>query len=172
MFNLKSIWKSNNTGNIPADLENRIQTLETDNTTNKANIANNTTNITTLQNDFGQWTKIFEATTGNIPSTEQTLSTVPTLTNDRTYIVKVNLIQGGDKEQGFIFTFVKSSGLNWVSSNIWSWYGELDYSTKLGDFKLVLGVGVNTKNKIKIAQPANQTVSVAGGFKVYIREIK
>lgn len=167
-------WKFKNTagGNVPADLENRIQTLETDNTTNKANIANNTTNITALQNDFGQWTKIFEATTGNIPSTEQNLSTVPTLTNGRTYIVKVNLIQGGDKEQGFIFTFVKSGGLNWVSSNIWSWYGELDYSTKLGDFKLVLGVGSYTKNTIKIAQPANQNVSVAGGFKVYIREIK
>lgn len=167
-------WKFKNTGagNIPADLENRIQTLETDNTTNKTNIATNTTNITALQNDFGQWTKIFEVTTGNIPTTEQNLSTTPTLTNDRTYIVKVNLIQGGDKEQGFIFTFVKSSGLNWVSSNIWSWYSELDYSTKLGDFKLVLGVGVNTKNNIKIAQPANQNVPVAGGFKVYIREIK
>lgn len=167
-------WKFKNTagGNIPADLVNRVQTLENDNTTNKANISTNTTNITTLQNDFGQWTKIFEATTGNIPSTEQILSTVPTLTNDRTYIVKVNLIQDGDKEQGFIFTFVKSGGFNWVSSNIWSWYGGLDYSTKLGDFKLVLGVGVNTKNRIKIAQPANQNVSVAGGFKVYIREIK
>lgn len=167
-------WKFKNTAgpNVPADLVNRVQTLETDNTTNKANIATNTTNISALQNDFGQWTKIFEATTGNIPNTEQNLSTVPTLTDDRTYIVKVNLKQDGDKEQGFIFTFVKPSGFNWVSSNIWSWYNELGYSTKLGDFKLVLGVGVNTKNKIKIAQPANQNVSVAGGFKVYIREIK
>lgn len=167
-------WKFKNTAgpNVPADLENRIQTLETDNTTNKTNIATNTTNISALQNDFGQWTKIFEATTGNIPTTAQNLSTVPAFTDGRTYMVKVNLIQEGDKEQGFIFTFVKSSGINWVSSGIWSWYGVLDYTTKLGDFKLVLGVGANTKNTIKIAQPANQTVSVAGGIKVYIREIK
>lgn len=45
-FKIKSIWESKNTGggSVPADLANRVQTLETDNTTNKTNIGN-------LQND-------------------------------------------------------------------------------------------------------------------------
>lgn len=37
--------------NVPTDLVNRVQTLENDNTTNKANIATNTTNITNLNNE-------------------------------------------------------------------------------------------------------------------------
>ena len=40
-FKIKSIWETKNAGgNVPADLENRVQALETDNTTNKQNITN------------------------------------------------------------------------------------------------------------------------------------
>ena len=45
-FKIKSIWESKNTGggNVPADLENRVQAVETKSSTNE-------TNITNLQNN-------------------------------------------------------------------------------------------------------------------------
>lgn len=166
MFNLKSIWKIN--GNIPADLENRIQTLETDNTTNKANIATNTTNITALQNKTIQWTQIMNLTTGNIPNTEQIITL--SFTNNHTYALKFCLKTAGDKQQEYVWIFNKED-INWKCSPTFTFYNDLDFTTKTGDFKIVIGMGPNTTGKLKIAQPSGQTVGVSNGMTLYIGEV-
>lgn len=50
-FKIKSIWESKNTGggNVPADLTNRLQAVETKASTNETNITNLTTNGATKQ---------------------------------------------------------------------------------------------------------------------------
>ena len=49
-FKIKSIWENKNTGgNVPAGLENRVQTLETKATTNETNITNLQQNAATKQ---------------------------------------------------------------------------------------------------------------------------
>lgn len=160
MFNLKSIWKSGQ--NIPQDLIQRIEALETDNTTNKQN-------ITALENKIIQWTNILNLTTGNIPNTEQNV-TLPNLINNHTYVVKIGLKTSNDKLQEFTWMVLKEN-INWKSSPIFTFYNDLDYSTKVGDFKIVFGMGQNTLGKIKIAQPSGQTVSVSNGFSIYIGEV-
>lgn len=165
-------WKFKNTGggNVPAGLENRVQTLETDNTTNKTNIATNTTNITTLQNRRISWTQLLSITNGNVPKTEQTLTNFPTLENNHTYVLKMSLKTDSDKMQEYCWIFEKED-INWKVSPTFTFYQNLDYTTKTGEFKIVLGMGANTRGKFKIAQPANQTVSVANGLSIKIGEI-
>lgn len=165
-------WKFKNTAgpNVPADLVNRVQTLETDNTANKTNIATNTTNITALQNRQISWTQVLSITSGNIPNTEQTTNNFPTLVNNKTYVLKMSLKTESDKMQEFCWIFEKEN-INWKASPTFTFYQNLDYTTKTGDFKIVLGMGDYTTGKIKITQPANQTVSAANGLTIKIGEI-
>lgn len=163
-------WKFKNTagGNVPTDLVNRVQTLETDNTTNKTNIATNTTNITALQNKTIQWTQILTLTTGNIPTTEQNITFQ--FTNNKTYGLKFCLKTSDDKQQEYVWIFNKEN-INWKCSPTFTFYDGLDYTTKIGDFKLVIGMGQYTTGKLRIAQPAGQTVGVSNGFKIYLGEV-
>ena len=115
-------WKWNNNtggGSVPAGLENRVQTLETDNTTNKQNITNlqnntaklNQTNTFTGTNTFNTGNNLLTYTSTNTTMPDNEVLTRKDLTYERKVRSSFNIPANGYQTAEFTINDL-TTGLN------------------------------------------------------------
>lgn len=134
-------WKFKNTagGNVPADLVNRVQTLESDNTTNKTNIATNTTSITTLESKIQEpdagWIELIntQVTSNHTTWTDIVQQAHPNsitgnnfFENNKWYEILVQ-IKNSDFQRNYTTKARKEAGVNWFCTT------NINFTNNLGN---------------------------------------